>query len=290
MYIHLLMLMHGQLNGTKKAEGGFVGFGGPGDPPILLDTANIVSFRNPDQFTPRTDSANNYLEDATAAAKYVVNQTGVNIDPSVLALMSAVESGYGKSGLTTSQNNYFGIKSTRNSPDQYKSDKKYKTEEVVDGKRIKIKSRFEQHPSFIGSMFAFVDFLERNPRYKKAGVFSTNDPAEQFDALKKAGYRTGNFDSEKKMLDTYSNVLSGETMTPQAEPVQTEPIAQNANGGYMAQMDPSTQIMNQAIMDNQMLAMGVDPEDPYYNRLYEAGGYMNVLLVLMLAVLMKRIL
>ena len=50
-----------------------------------------------------------------------------------------------------------------------------------------------------------------------------------------------------------------------------------ANGGYMAQMDPSTQMVNQAIMDNQMLAMGIDPEDPYYNRLYQGGGYMNVL-------------
>jgi hypothetical protein len=50
-----------------------------------------------------------------------------------------------------------------------------------------------------------------------------------------------------------------------------------ANGGYIAQMDPSTQMVNQAIMDNQMLAMGIDPEDPYYNRLYQGGGYMNVL-------------
>ena len=53
---------------------------------------------------------------------------------------------------------------------------------------------------------------------------------------------------------------------------------QMLNGGTMAQMDPSTQIMNQAIMDNQMLAMGVDPEDPYYNRLYQGGGYRNVIM------------
>ena len=56
--------------------------------------------------------------------------------------------------------------------------------------------------------------------------------------------------------------------------LQRQPMA---NGGYMAQMDPSTQMVNQAIMDNQMLAMGIDPEDPYYSRLYQGGGYMNVL-------------
>ena len=280
----------------KKADGGFVGFGGPGDPPtVALNQADIVSFQNPDQFVPRTDSAKNYLEDAIAAAKYVINQTGVNIDPRVLALMSAVESGYGKSGLTTSQNNYFGIKSTKNSPDQYKSDKKYSTEEVVDGKRVKIKSNFEQHPSFIGSMFAFVDFLERNPRYEKAGVFTATTPEEQFDALKKAGYRTGNFDSEKKMLDTYSDILSGALITSEAEPVEAAPIiqtpanripggamnqdivlprtnvvpiVQKANGGYMGTPE---QTIEQAIMENQMVAMGIDPSNPYA-RMYMAGG------------------
>jgi hypothetical protein len=48
-------------------------------------------------------------------------------------------------------------------------------------------------------------------------------------------------------------------------------------GGYMGQMDPSDQMLNQAIMDNQMLAAGVNPNDPYYSRLYKQGGYMNVL-------------
>tara|TARA_R110002012_G_scaffold182378_3_gene348766 strand:+ start:38505 stop:41600 length:3096 start_codon:yes stop_codon:yes gene_type:complete len=275
----------------KKAAGGFTGFGNPGDPTkTSFDPNNLQSFK------PRTDSPEHYLEDAIAVANYVVDQSGVNIDPRVLALMSAVESGYGKSRLTKFQNNYFGIKSTRNSPDRYKSKKKYSTEEVVDGKRVEIEADFEQHPSFVGSMEAFVDFLERNPRYEKAGVFTTNNPGEQFDALKKAGYRTGTFNAEKKMLDTYSDILFEET--PTSEPPQNMQIPSNrtpgafmnqdivlprtnvvptvnkANGGYMG---TPQQTIEQAIMDNQMIAMGVDPEDPYYNRLYQGGGYMNVL-------------
>lgn len=65
-----------------------------------------------------------------------------------------------------------------------------------------------------------------------------------------------------------------ELMNFQRGPMDRETNASFANGGFIG---TPTQMIDQAMMDNQMLQMGINPNDPYYSRLYRQGGYMNVL-------------
>jgi len=120
---------------------------------------------------------------------------GTGILPGTLITQAFIESAskktpsiVGSSGLTKATNNYFGIKCYGNwSGPCFTTN----TNEVVNGKTVTIKDRFRQYGSIEASINDYVKFLQENKRYANAGVFEAKTVKEQAEALKRAGYATG---------------------------------------------------------------------------------------------------
>jgi flagellar protein FlgJ len=113
---------------------------------------------------------------------------GTGIFPETMMAMAVVESQgkvggnwYPGQGLVAQKaNNYFGIKAST----------AWKGATVAlptPGDADKI-STFRVYPNFQASVADFIKFLQVNPRYTKAGVFSAKDYVEQIVAIARAGY------------------------------------------------------------------------------------------------------
>lgn len=104
--------------------------------------------------------------------------------PSITIAQAILETGWGKSELTTKANNYFGIK----------ADKSWTGKKInMDTKEYNdktIKDDFRQYDNRIDSFKDHGKFLSINERYQKAGLFISGHYIEQATALQKAGYST----------------------------------------------------------------------------------------------------
>ena len=133
---------------------------------------------------------------------------GTNLFPETLVIQAAWESGWGGSShAEPSINNFFGIKANSLWSGRVVSSTTY---EVLGGARKKFvgtgkiynnrqdavkdgahtQTLFRVYNTVQDGLNGWVAFLQDNPRYAKAGVFSAKSPDEQFAALKKAGYAT----------------------------------------------------------------------------------------------------
>ena len=117
---------------------------------------------------------------------------GTGLFPSVMMAQAILESSnkYGQPGasmLAKEFNNHFGVK----------ADSRWK------GKKVNLRTRevFNNSSVMIGDFFRVYDhaatsfkdrntFLLKNPRYTKAGVFMSQTPEAQAEALQRAGYAT----------------------------------------------------------------------------------------------------
>lgn len=99
---------------------------------------------------------------------------------------AALESGYGRSGLTREAFNFFGIKagSSWNGP-IYTT----KTQEEVNGGNITISASFRKYANAEEGFRGYGEFITKNDRYAAALKYPTN-PAKYIEELKKAGYAT----------------------------------------------------------------------------------------------------
>jgi flagellum-specific peptidoglycan hydrolase FlgJ len=119
-----------------------------------------------------------------------VNATaGTGIFPETMLAMAVVESQgraedgnwYPGLGLVAREaNNYFGIKAS--------AAWKGKTIALPTPGDADKTSLFRVYPSLKDSIADFVKFLQENPRYKKAGVFSSLDYVTQILSIARAGY------------------------------------------------------------------------------------------------------
>lgn len=122
----------------------------------------------------QTDFINKHKESVIEATK------GTNLFPSVKMAQMIIESGWGKSANARLANNFFGIKKGTG----------WKGETIVlntpkDGKPV---STFRKYNSVLDSIKDHSDFLIKNKRYEKNGVFRATTPEEQVKAIFKAGY------------------------------------------------------------------------------------------------------
>ena len=147
-----------------------------------------------------------YGPQAVKASQKTFAETGVLLYPSVMLAQSALESGWGKSGLTKKANNFFGIK-TRSSKNHPWNGESYtaRTREVFNGKETYINEPFRKYDTAEDSFYDRNMFLQVNSRYKKNGVFSANSPVQQIEAIKKAGYATATDYVEKISNILYRN-------------------------------------------------------------------------------------
>jgi flagellum-specific peptidoglycan hydrolase FlgJ len=141
-----------------------------------------------------------YSDDAVEACQKFYDDYGVVIFPSLMLAQSALESGWGRSGLTRRYNNFFGIKADKSW--KGKSVKKF-TNEYINGKKIRIKQPFRWYDSPKESFYDRNKFLLENKRYKHHGVFKADNPIEQAEALERAGYATEPNYAKKISEDIY---------------------------------------------------------------------------------------
>ena len=125
----------------------------------------------------QTDFINKHKQSVIEATK------GTKLFPSVKMAQMIIESGWGKSANARLANNYFGIKKGTG----------WKGQTIVlntpkDNKPV---STFRKYKSVLDSVKDHSDFLIKNKRYEKNGVFSAVTPEQQVKAIFKAGYAEG---------------------------------------------------------------------------------------------------
>ena len=132
---------------------------------------------------------------------------GTKLFPATLVSQLLLESGAALSQLARRAHNYFGIKAGTTWTGPVIS---MTTAEFIDGRRVTFRGTDKVYPNraaairdganmqtlfrFYSSMTegfkGWVDFLQKNTRYTRAGVFTATNPVEQFAALARAGYAT----------------------------------------------------------------------------------------------------
>lgn len=128
------------------------------------------------------------------------------ISPILILAQAWIESGGGKSILTTKFNNFFGIKSSNSWTG--KTVNLRTREQTKDGKEFFINATFRVYNSPADSFADHIKFLKSNPRYKKAGLFDNpNNYALQADSLQKAGYAT-DINYSKLLKDVGNNFVT----------------------------------------------------------------------------------
>jgi flagellum-specific peptidoglycan hydrolase FlgJ/uncharacterized protein YcbK (DUF882 family) len=103
--------------------------------------------------------------------------------PEIVAAQWALESGWGK--YESGKFNFFGIKARADEPGTMR-----KTREVLGGKDVKITDKFRDYNSLEEGIAGRVGFINKNPRYRKAGYHDAQTPYQAALALQTAGYAT----------------------------------------------------------------------------------------------------
>lgn len=119
-----------------------------------------------------------FVQSLLPAAIEESKRTGV--DPRIIVAQAAQETGWGKSA---PGNNFFGIKSHGQEGGQTLA-----TNEVIDGKTVRINDSFRQFASPADSVRGYGDFLLANPRYQPMREAQGLDA--QLEALGASGYAT----------------------------------------------------------------------------------------------------
>ncbi len=128
-----------------------------------------------------------YIARAAEAAKASKKKYGV--PRAVTIAQSILESGWGLSGLTTTYNNYFGIKCGATVSPYQKGCVSLASYEYVKGKKKKYVSRFRVYSSMEKSFLDHGRLLDYADRYNPAFKYP-NDPDKFIRAVHKAGYAT----------------------------------------------------------------------------------------------------
>jgi flagellar protein FlgJ len=119
---------------------------------------------------------------------------GTGIFPETLLAIAIVESQGkvkgvfypGQAPLAKQANNFFGIKADRSWQGE--------TIRMNTPRDAQPVSTFRKYNSFADSVADFVAFLQKNPRYRRAGVFTAPNYQEQILAIARAGYaEAGNY-------------------------------------------------------------------------------------------------
>lgn len=131
----------------------------------------------------------------------------IGVKPQLIVSQAALETGWGKYVMSDEQgkssHNLFGIKADR----RWGGEKvRVQTHEYIDGVKLKQNADFRAYPSISAALEDYADFLQHNPRYKKAlqAGQSTRDYGRE---LQRAGYATDPFYGHK-----IENIAQGEVM------------------------------------------------------------------------------
>ena len=118
------------------------------------------------------------------SAAFIDACKGTGLLPSVMMAQAAAEGGWGKSLLAREYHNHFGIKASKNATNKVW----LPTKEHVDGQVKNIHAWFRTYESVEEGFADRIEFLKKNPRYTKAGLFQARTPRQAIAALVQAGY------------------------------------------------------------------------------------------------------
>lgn len=150
-----------------------------------------------------------------------------------------IESAYGKSGLTTSAYNFFGIKASAGWTGEVID---MQTGEVYDGNSVIINATFRKYPSVEAGWDGYGQFITQNPRYSSA-LNHPGDPIAYLTALKTAGYATdpNYINKVGSIANTIKNYISttnkwqpSSAVTTKVTNPSTSPITYSACSGLIS--------------------------------------------------------
>ncbi|MDU0964597.1 MAG: glycoside hydrolase family 73 protein [Peptostreptococcus sp.] len=114
----------------------------------------------------------------------IVEYRKSGILPSITVAQAILESNWGRSKLTQDANNLFGIKADSS---WWGASMTFSTGEYYNSK---VNAKFRKYRSWKHSIEDHTDFLVKNKRYSRAGIFDKKDYKSQAQALEDAGYAT----------------------------------------------------------------------------------------------------
>jgi len=128
----------------------------------------------------------------------------IGVDARIIFAQAALESNWGRSELSRSGNNYFGIKAVGDEPYIIR-----RTREVINGVSTYVRAKFVQYSSPLESIEGYGAFIQRNPRYRSfIGATGLDD---ELAALQRSGYATDPQYSNK-LRSVINNMPSGGDM------------------------------------------------------------------------------
>jgi len=123
-------------------------------------------------------------------APYAINaQNKYGVPADITLAQAALESGWGKSGLTVNANNFFGIKDFPND-DWHAENYVANTKEFGANGYYSLPQPFRKYTTPQGSFNDHATFLKVNKRYGKLFTLPVTDTAGWANGLKSAGYAT----------------------------------------------------------------------------------------------------
>jgi uncharacterized protein (TIGR02594 family) len=145
-----------------------------------------------------------FIKSLYCDAKTVSRDTGMSWE--LILAQAAQETGWGEKVLAGTHN-IFNVKA---SGEWIGETKTFRVWEIVEGKKVWIDAPFRVYPDYGTALHDRVDFLKRNPRYSKAGLFDTGTIGTlrgEAAALQRAGYAT-----DPEYAENLEAVFTGRTM------------------------------------------------------------------------------
>lgn len=147
----------------------------------ILGLLNL-SIRNMDFKYQAQNKEARWVEFMTPLAQEVGKIYGIPWQ--AIVVQTALETGWGKSSLFQTNNNFGGIKATKG-----QKSISLPTWEVINGNKVHVNADFATFPSKYEGLIGYAKFFHVNPRYKEALKYP-NDPHKFIYEIRKAGYAT----------------------------------------------------------------------------------------------------
>ncbi len=183
---------------------------------ITVSENNIATVHN--QENDNIDSAEDFINQLRPYAEQAAKR--LNVDANVLLSQAALETGWGKSIIKSSDggssHNLFNIKADKAWQGEQE---KVSTVEYREGIAIKEIAGFRSYGSYQDSFDDYVEFIKTNPRYKEA-LKVAQQPERFMHELQQAGYATDPEYAKKVM-----KIFQSELMTTES----TEQVAMKQN-------------------------------------------------------------
>ena len=169
---------------------------------ITVSGNNIATVHN--QESDDIDSAEDFINQLRPYAEQAAKK--LNVDAKVLISQAALETGWGKSIIKSSDggssHNLFNIKADKAWQGEQEN---VSTVEYREGIAIKEIAGFRSYDSYQDSFDDYVEFIKTNPRYKEA-LKVAEQPEQFMQGLQQAGYATDP-DYAKKVMKIFQSQL-----------------------------------------------------------------------------------